>query len=149
MNTTKAWTIWASLATVMLACAGCLVGVDPETGERTYSLDANAAGKFEQGAEAGVTVVQGLSALFPALLPVGAAGAGILATWRKIKPKLVEASNERDTYFKAGEALATALEDVKTHSPETWEKIAPVLKTAVSKSATVENAIRGFRGKSA
>ena len=124
--------------------AGCITSTN-EKGEKTYSVDPNVAAKAELTAEAGITLVQALGLIWPALLPVATAGAGVIATYKKIKPKLTEATNEAETYYKAGEVLSTALEEIKTQQPEIWAKVAPELEKYISASHNIENAIRGFR----
>jgi len=134
---------------LLVAVGGCEVTktVDPNTGEteRTFKLDQEQADEIESAAETLITTGAAASGFLPWLTPLVAAAAAGLATWRKIRPKLNEATTARDAYFKGGEVLATALDDVKTNQPEVWAKIAPVIESASGPVGHVENAIRGFR----
>ncbi len=134
---------------MVFCCIGCITTTDEETGEKRYDLDPNIAGQIEQGAETGITITQALSVFWPALIPVVTAAGGIFATYKKIKPKLQKATNERDTYYKGGEVLATVLEDIKTNQPDIWAKVAPKLEDLIKSSLNIENAVRGFRHLSA
>ncbi len=100
---------------------------------------------IEEVAETLITVGGVAASLLPWLTPFVAAAAAGLGTWRKIRPKLEEATNERDVFFKGGEVLATALDDIKTNQPEVWAKIVPAIEKATGPIGYAENAIRGFR----
>lgn len=121
--------------------------VNPETGEteKTYALDQEQADEIESATETLVAAGGIASGFLPWLTPFVAATVAGLATWRKIRPKLNEATAERDAFFKGGEVLAIALDDIKTNQPEVWAKIAPVIEDAAGPVGHVENAIRGFR----
>ena len=134
-----------TLMLIVFCCIGCITTTDEETDEKQYALDPNMADQFEQGAETGITIAQALSAFWPALIPVATAAGGIFATYKKIKPKLQKAINERDIYYKGGEVLAIALEDIKTNQPDIWAEIVPKLDDLVKSSHDIENAVRGFR----
>ena len=74
----------------------------------------------EAVAEAGVGVLGILSMLWPGLLPLATAAGGILGTYKKLKPQIVAKTDEADSYYKAGELLTKALDDIKTTQPSTW-----------------------------
>jgi len=108
--------------------------------------DPNVVGQIEVVAEQGITLTQILGMLFPALLPIGTAAAGLLAMYKRLKPKIKAAQDETDKYHAGGATLAMVLEDIKTNEPEMWKKIGPEIAKATSTSKDIESAIRGFRG---
>lgn len=129
--------------------SGCITNTDPATGKKTtkwFFDDPNTVKKVDEGAEAVVTLMTVLSAIFPVLTPVAGAAGGALVLWKKLKPKLVEAENQRDGYYAGGEVLAVVLEDIKINYPDIWKKIAPELEKGIKISTAIENAVRGFRG---
>jgi len=134
---------------MLVLFAGCEIqeAVNPETGktEKTYALDQEQADKVEDVAETLITTGSIASSFLPWLAPFVAAAVGGFATWKKIRPKLNQATNERDSYYKGGEVLAIALDDIKTNQPEVWAKIVPAIEKATGPIGHAENAIRGFR----
>lgn len=134
---------------VLVALAGCEVTktTDPNTGEttKTIALDTVVADKVEAIAETAVAGGAAASGFLPWLVPFVTAGAAGLATWKKIRPKLEKATNERDSYYKGGEVLASVLQDIKTSQPEVWEKIGPLIEEASKPVGLAGDAIRGFR----
>jgi len=65
--------------------------------------------------------------------------------WLKLKPKLVASEEEKDNFYRGGEVLAMALEEIKTNHKDVWERIGPTIETLIKNSVPLENAIRGFR----
>lgn len=139
------------LLTVLLCLGlGCLkeTTVDPNTGEAetTWRLDPNQADKGEAIAEVAIDA-GGLASLFwPALVPLFSLGGGVLATWRKMRPKLEQATHERDIAYKAGTTLAEGYEFLKEKHPSVWDDVKPIIQKATKPASEMENAIRGFRG---
>lgn len=101
---------------------------------------------IEDTAEGAVGLTQLLSTLWPALIPVGTAGAGILAAYKRLKPKIQAAQDERNKYHAGGATLAIVLEDIKLNEPEMWEKIGPKIAKATDRNEDIFDAIKGFRG---
>lgn len=133
--------------TVIIGCvllfAGCEQGiVNPADPNIPQIVDPN----IEDMAEGAVGLVQTLGLIWPALLPIGGAAGGILAAYRRLKPKIKAAEVETDKYHAGGELLAVILDDVKKNYPETWQKIGPEIKKAKAVSKDVSAAIDGFRG---
>lgn len=129
---------------LVLFCAGCQ-SVTDEQGKKVYIADPNAVARIEAGAEAGVGLAGALSLIWPALVPVAGIGAGILGTWRKMKPQVMAKTTEAEAYYKGGEVLAAALEDIKTTQPDVWAKVGPVIEKALRPVSIIEDTIRGFR----
>jgi len=123
---------------------GCRTFVD-EQGNQVTMADPNAIGKVEIAAEAAVGTAGALSLFWPALAPLAGIAAGILGTWRKMKPQVMAKTTEAGKYYTAGEVLAATLEDIKTTQPDTWAKIGPAIEKALKPATAVENTIRGFR----
>lgn len=138
------------LAVLLCLSLGCLkeTVVDPNTGETetTWRLDP---GKADQG-EAIVEVAVGAGGLastfLPWLAPFVSAGAAGLATWRKIRPKLEQATKERDLSFKAGAVMAKGYEELKEKHPGVWDDIKPIIQVVTKPASEIDNVIRGFRG---
>ena len=107
--------------------------------------DPNTMPQIESGAEAAVTLTQILGTIWPALIPVGAAGGGILAAYKRLKPKIVESQRQGDKYYAAGETLAAILDDIKLNHPDIWEKMKPKITEVTKAGSDLENTIRGFR----
>ena len=141
------------LLTVLLCLGlGCLkeTTVDPNTGEieTSWRVDPNKADQSEAIADA-LVGAGGLASLFwPALVPLVSVGGGVLATWRKMRPKLEQATHERDVSHKAGAVLAEGYTRLKEVHPLVWEDIKPIIEKVAKPTSEIENAIRGFRGLS-
>ncbi len=137
-------------AGLMVLGVGCIreVLVDPNTGEesRSWRLDPDKADQGEAIADAAVGAGGLASMLIPWLAPFVTAGVGGLAAWRKLRPKLEEATRERDISVKAGSTLAEALEMIKEKHPQIWKDISPIIAEASKSTSEMENVIRGFRG---
>lgn len=129
---------------VFLLCSGCQV-VPNEQGGRDLVPDPNAVAAVETGAEAGVGIIGMLSLIWPGLVPVAGIAAGILGTWRRMKPQVMAKTTEAESYYKAGEVLAASLEDIKKTQPDVWAKISPVIESALRPASAIEDTIRGFR----
>jgi len=71
---------WIIVVLLCLFVTGCIKGIDPETGRETYRLDPNTAKSIEKQVETGVSLLTIAGALWPALLPVAGAAAGVLGT---------------------------------------------------------------------
>ncbi len=136
----KKWLLLVAML-LCLSVGGCVEG---ET-DGHVRLDPNTAEQFEDVAEGAVGIVTALSLLFPYLVPFAAGGAGILGTWKRLKPKLTAVQVENDNLAWGGELLAEALEGIKEDYPETWAKVGPGIHRAIKSSLSLENAIREFR----
>ena len=99
----------------------------------------------EAVAEAGVGVLGVLSLLWPGLLPIATAAGGILGTYKKLRPQIVAETDKADAYYKAGELLTKALEDIKTTQPSTWAIVGPAIQKTLAPVSKAEEVIRGFR----
>lgn len=138
---------WLVVVCVLSLTAGCVTGVDPNTGEKTYAVDPNAAGSVE-------AVAQAVGSLTPLLGPTGALVGGVIlgavGAWRKVKPSLTQARTQADHYHAATTATVEALEQFKEASPEAWTKLGELIDDRLSKQGidpkTVENVIRAIRG---
>lgn len=108
-------------------------------------VDPNVAANVEVVAETTLTVMTALSPFFPILLPVIAAGVGGLATWKKVKPKLLATQTKEKLYYKTTEAVVTAIEGFKVSNPDDWEKLeAKLIKTIGPEANNVIRALRGL-----
>jgi len=133
----------------LVSLSGCetTTVTDPNTGETSdmLVLDSEKADKVEAVAEATVGA-GGLASMFlPWLAPFVTAGVGGLAAWRKMRPKLEEATRKQDISVKAGATLAEALQMLKEKHPRIWDDIKPIIEKAAAPTSEIENAIRGFR----
>lgn len=126
--------------TVLLMFSGC-------SGEAEIISDPNTIVAIEAAAEGAVGLTQLLGALWPALIPIGTAGAGVLAAYKRLKPKIKAATENSDKYFAGGKALATILEDIKLNEPDMWVKIGPEIAKATELSVDIQSTIKGFRGE--
>ena len=137
------------LVLVLLFACGCVEGIytDSDTGEQIeYKyIDPNVADKYEDIAEDVVGSLAALTSLLPWLAPFVAAGGGILATWKKLKPALTAANKEKNNLVRGGTALSQVLEDIKINHPDTWARISPAIHDSMIESGDVENAIKEFR----
>ena len=124
---------------IVVLLAGC-------SGEAEIITDPNTIVAIEAAAEGAVGLTQLLSALWPALIPIGTAGAGVLAAYKRLKPKIKAAQAETNKYYAGGETLAMILDDMKLNHPDLWKKIGPEIAKASEASEDVSDAIRGFRG---
>lgn len=144
--------IYLTLTLLLCLGLGCLkeTTVDPNTGESetTWRVDPNKADQGEAIAEVAIGAGGLASAFLPWLAPFVTAGVGGLAAWRKMRPKLEEATHERDISVKAGATLAEALQMLKVKHPGVWEDIKPVIEKVAKPTSEIEDAIRGFRGLS-
>ena len=112
--------------------------------EQTIS-DPNTVAAIESTADAAVTLTQGLGALWPALIPIGTAAGGILAAYKRMKPKIEAANKTTDKCLAAGSTLTTILEDIKNNEPALWKKIGPKIKAASESAKDIESTITDFR----
>ena len=132
------------LLLVMLLClsvGGCVEG---DTDGKVH-LDPVVAEQVEDVGEGAVGILTALSPLFPWLIPFATGGGGLLAMWKRLKPKLTTAENKNTSLVLGGEILSIALQDVKDNHPAVWEKVGPLIKTTLRKSVEIENAVREFR----
>ena len=134
----------ALLLVIGLSVIGCKASTDLETGKKTYSLDPNAASKMEESAEATLAILTILGSLFPVLIPVTTAAAGIYGAYKVIKPKLEDAKEEADMYYAATDSIVSAMEKFKKTNPEQWEAVGSFLSHKIGPNT--ENVIRALRG---
>ena len=127
---------------MLLIVTGCVTGIDPNTGATTYNIDPNAATTAEKYVEAGASIMTVLAPIFPVLYPVLLITGGVLAAWRKMKPKVVKAQGRAEICHTTVEALVVAIEELKKVSPESWGK----LKDEIKVGPEIENIIRAIRG---
>ncbi len=130
-----------AVMSVCLLIGGC---VDGETDGQVH-LDPNTAEQIENVAEGAVSVLTALSPMFPYLLPFAAGGGGLLAMYRRLKPKLTAVQRDKNNLVWGGELLAEAIDGIKDEFPETWAKVGPGIHRALKSSLALENAIREFR----
>lgn len=143
------WQGWLLCGLLLLPVGGCVTGVDPVTGEKTYAVDPN--NKVVLGAEA---AAQGATAVGGFFGPVGGLIAGIaagaLGAWRQIKPKLLQARTKAAHYYATAAATVEGIEQFKTASPESWtllgEKIGEQLTKQGVDPKVIDNVIRALRG---
>lgn len=133
--------------TWLVPIGGCVTEVDPVTGEKTTSLDPNAAATGEAIVEGGIAIAP----LFgTAGAAVGGILLGVLGAWRKIKPSLMTAKTEAEQYHAAASAVVTGLEEFKETNPEAWTQVGKLLSEQMKKQGidpkTIENVIRALRG---
>ncbi len=131
------------LLPVVLLClmlGGCVEG---ESGQ--VHIDPAKVEQYESVAKGGISIMTLLSPLFPWLIPFATGGGGLLAMWKRLKPKLTQVESRNTALVLGGEALSMALQDVKDNHPAVWEKVGPLIKSTLKKSVEVENAVREFR----
>ena len=130
----------ALILLIILAALGC------EEMKAAISEPNNpTVASLEDAAEGAVGLTQVLGAIWPVLIPIGTAAGGVLAAYKRLKPKIIESQKQGDKYYAAGESLAAVLEDIKMNEPELWAKIAPKIEDAAKSATEIENTIRGFR----
>ena len=127
---------------MLLVVAGCVSGTDPNTGEKTWHVDPNAAATAEKYVETGTSIMTVLAPVFPVLYPVLLITGGVLAAWRKMKPKVTKAQDRATLMHTGVSSLVVAIEELKKASPESWEK----LKEEIKVGPEIENIIRAIRG---
>lgn len=127
-----------------LCVAGCVKGLDPNTGETTYRIDPNTAIKIEQGTEGGLSILTIAAAFWPALLPIVGAIGGIYGTWKKIKPKYLEAQSKANLYYSITDSAVRTIEDFKTANPKLWDELESKYWTGIV-GIEAENVIRALR----
>lgn len=131
------------LCWLLLLIGGCVSGVDPVTGEQTVGVDPNIAAQVEIGAQAAIGILAILGTLWPVLIPAGTGLAAAIATWMKVKPKLIEAQSEATMYHSATESIVMAIEDFKEKYPEEWGKLKAECSHTIG--TNTENVIRALR----
>lgn len=142
---------WMWLGVVFFTCScglslsGCqaieTVGPDGQPVTR-YRLTPEAEASLDKAA----TTAEGIGAILAAygLTGVGGAlvaGAGV---WKRLKPQLEEAKEEREIGYEAGRATAQALEEFKEKYPDQWAELKPFLEGHHGQS--IENFYRALRG---
>ena len=138
---------------VSLSFVGCVTSEDPETGEKKYSVDPNAAEKVEAGVEAGISLLKVLSIAWPPLLSVASIAGGGLAVWRKAKPQITKAQSEAEVYHTLGSVTVDGINEWRKLYPDHWETLKVELDKLKDKALSaedrlkIENLIRGLRGK--
>lgn len=144
--------VWLILCVmVSLHVAGCQKGTD-EQGENVYRLDPNTVGALEKSAGAGITLLQVLSALVPAILPVSTAGAAVLATWLKIRPAFNEYKSTNVILHDGACVFVEMVEQLKKENPEEAAKVLAKMEALKDKIINPEDrkkleaVIRGLRG---
>ena len=143
------------LAAVVSVCAaGCEQRTD-EFGVTTYRVDPNKAETAENVVEGVAAALDALAGIWPELA-VGAAGvSATLATWRKLKGKLMQEQTTAELYHTVGLALTTGIDEFKEAYPAQWKNLLEQLTKARDKMVNpedqrkIENVIRGLRGKPA
>lgn len=140
---------WLLAFMLSLCLLGCVEGIstDPNTGEQTeyHYVDPNVADSIEGTAEGVVGGMAALLPLLPWLAPFVTAGGGILATFKKMKPKLTAAEKEKSDFARGGAVLAAVLQEVKVKQPDMWDKIGPVIHNHLKYSKDIDAAIKEFR----
>lgn len=140
----RKWILFMIVSAVLLFVSGCLMRIDPITGERTYQIDPNAIPAYEETAEAAIGILAILSTIWPVLLPAVGIAAGVYGTWKKVKPQLATAQSEAAMYHTATKSVVTAIENFKINNPKEWLILEERLKKAIGPNA--ENVIRALRG---
>jgi len=127
-----------------MSAVGCIEHVDPATSETLYRVDPNVVTSVEVGAETAVSIAAILGAIWPALLPIAGAGAGILGAWQRMKPKMLETQRRQDLYYATTEGIVAGVKRFGELHPDSYE----VLKERLSKTIgpEAENVIRALRG---
>jgi len=137
MKSNKLLTCLAVLLLSVFVVSGC------EELKRAASADPNTTLAAEGAAEAGVGILQALSAIWPgAAVGAGALGTA-LAAWRKSKKKLAESETSSEQYYHATESLVEAIDDYRKKNPDKWIKLKESLHHTIGLKA--ENVIRAIR----
>lgn len=133
---------------VLLGVVGCVTGVDPDTGRKTYGLDpcsVKAAENVGLTIEVvGPPIVTGVSAINPVAGSVAGAILGaftlLLGCYRKWKVPLVEQADLM-TKMSAGMRAGADVIELAKDNKDLWAKMKPILKTAEKKGAIMPNKI--------
>ncbi len=136
------------LVVFVLGCllvAGCITEVDPDTGKKTHRLDPNAAAAIEKTADAGISILTIAGALWPALLPIVGALAGVYGAWKKMQPKFLAEKTKAELYYGITESAVDTIEDFKAANPKLWDELERKYWTGVV-GPEAENVIRALRG---
>ncbi len=136
----KKWLLLVAML-LCLSVGGCVEG---ET-DGQVRLDSEVAEQIEDVGEGAVSILTALSSLLPWLIPFATGGGGLLAMYKRLKPKLTRAEVDKTNLAWGGEVLAEVLESVKVDYPDIWKNIGPGLRDVIKTSALLENTIRDFR----
>jgi len=138
------------LLLVLMAIAGCVSEINPETGEKQYKVNPEVAEKIDQVARTAPVIKQGLdvaSVIWPSVAGIlGIVGGGLVAgtsTWKKLRPKIDEAENKATHYYHATEAVVQAIEEFKSTNKQDWDKLKEKLAEHIGLES--ENVIRALR----
>jgi hypothetical protein len=139
----KNYMIWIPfVVVVVLALSGCLttetgeVYLKPETLETLDSV-ATATGPAGQAMLA-------LSAFWPPLAMLGSFLVGAGGAYKKLKPKLEEASSAAELGELAGQATSAAIDEFKKAHPDEWQSLVGYFESYHGQ--TIENFYRALRG---
>ncbi len=144
--------IMLMVCVILAGVAGCVTSTDPTTGQQQVSVDPNVVEQAEAGAVAVAGILALLIPFFPWAFPALTALAGVIATWRKMKPKIVNAQSETEMYHSIASSVVLGIEEYKKLYPEKWEDLAEELEALKNKIISpedrlkIENVIRGLRG---
>ena len=127
---------------ILLAVTGCVTETASD-GTKTVRIDAEKAEQFEQGAEAGISIMQALVVVWPGFAVLSATLAGVLGAWRTQKGKLIIAQSETKMYHSVTASLVGAIDDYREAYPANWGKLRTQLADTIGPEG--ENIIRALR----
>lgn len=135
---------------VLCIISGCKTVTD-DSGNETRVVDPNAVAKIESGVDAGAALSQLLAPLIgPSAYLISGGLLTALGIWRKVKPKIMDATSSAEVAHATTTSVVEAIELYKKENPTEWAKLAPKVTEAIQKSGldpkVVGNVIRGIRG---
>jgi hypothetical protein len=124
---------------VLVGCTTTPTGETVMSSETVDTIDVIAGVAEPLGATAA-----SLAFLWPPATAIGALIVGAAGAWRKMKPKIVLAENERDIAEAAGEATSYAIDEFKKAHPDAWSELSGYLRD--NHGPVVESFYRALRG---
>jgi hypothetical protein len=126
------WTVLIFACLVVWGCKTVQTPIhNPNTGTTTFEekevFDPNHP--LVAGIETGAEVVgTSIGLIWPGGTAIGGVILGLLAAWRRYKPQLVAAVETSELLTATNMATVSAIEQLKTASPEAWAELKPWLK---------------------
>jgi hypothetical protein len=133
--------VWIPTTVALCLLAGCITGQsgDPVLTAGTIETLDQIASVAEPLGQTAVS----LSMLWPPLAVLGGLLGGGAGAWKRMKPKLEEATTTAEFATYAGEATMVALEEFKKSHPEEWGTLSVILRE--HHGPEVENFYRALR----
>jgi hypothetical protein len=145
MQSFKKW-MSVLVLSAMISLTGCgLVEKTPEGGTQLSPEGIQKIDGVVAIAEPVGNLVTSLGLFWPGATALGGLIAGVAGTWKKLKPEVEAAKTSEALAESAGKAMVLAIEELKKASPDSWEKLKPLLEDFIAAGGTVESFIRALR----